>query len=809
VLSAAFSPDGTRIVTTGGTSTYGEVTVWDARTGAELLGLNGHTAWVMRSAFSPDGTHLITGSFDGTAKVWDARTGTGRLELGEQRNTVSGLSFSPDGTRLATACGDRTAKVWDARNGSVLFELKEVKGTVRTVSFSPDGTRIITAGGGGGKPGHATVWDVQTRKPELELRGFKEGVLSAAFSPDGAWIATGGAQFGHGQDGYELKMWDARKGQVLYDLTEASQEPVFSPNAPGWKVAFSSAGTRLVTAGGNDRQQRGNAVIVRDVRTGKALVQIKIMALCVAFSPDGKRIVTGGFDLAKVWDAETGTQLFELKGHQGPVQSAAFSPDGKRIVTGSHDKTVKVWDVRTGAILVELKGHTGAVQCVGFSPDGAQIITGGGDPGKPGEAFLWDARAVPTPVELKGHTEHILSVTFSPDSARIATASDDGTVKLWDTRTGTVLHNLMGSKSNLQDLAFSPDGSRLLTSGDGPAAKVWDAQTGKALFDMKGHASAVQCVAFSPDGTRIVTGGYRTDTSDREKSEVTVWDAQTGTALFDLKGHGSGLRGVVFTPDGARIVTRSHDGGRLWDARTGKELVNEPIPTTLEKSHISPDGQLLARVDGNRVQLIPLKLDAEELAYRRARMEPNPGRYRDDYLAARAAKDDFAAGFYLNLIPPAERKALVARADVGDLAPLYSLINKHLGDGGRPDLALPILVEIANVKKAKLGPEDPETLEALDGLGYLHWRLRQFDKAIAVFEEIVKVRQARYARDDLETLNAMDKLGNRHWQMAISTRPSRCWRRSSRFARRNSDGATCRRSMRWGPWARTTRAWAG
>jgi WD40 repeat protein/serine/threonine protein kinase/tetratricopeptide (TPR) repeat protein len=771
VLSAAFSPDGTRIVTTGGTASYGEVTVWDARTGAELLALNGHTSWAMSSAFSPDGTHIITGSFDGTAKVWDARTGTGRLELGEQRGAVSSMAFSPDGKRVATASGDGTAKVWDARTGSFLLELKGAERPLRCVSFSPDGSRIVTAGGGDRKPGHVTIWDAQTGKAVRELKGFKEGVRSAEFSLDGTRIATGGAQEEGASNGriwtsggYELKMWDARSGEVLYDLTESAERGSFT-STKGWILAFSPDGTRFVAFGGNDAKRSGAGVIVRDVRTGKALNEMNIRATCLSFSPDGKRIVTSGFDnMAKVWDAETGSQLLELKGHQAMVTSVAFSLDGRRIVTGSYDKTVKVWDVRTGTILVELKGHTGSVQTVGFSRDGSQIATGGGgETGKSGEAFLWDARTGAIPLELKGHTEHIGSVSFSPDSARIATASQDGTVKLWDRRTGMVLHNLIGSNTNVQDVAFSPDGSRLVTGG--PKPTVWDARAGKALFDLKGQARAVHCVAFSPDGTRIVTGGYSTDMPNREKGEATVWDAKTGTALFDLKGHTSAVRGVAFTPDGTRIVTRSHDGERLWDARTGKELLNQPIPITLEKSHISPDGQLFARVDGNQVELISLKPDDEELAYRRARMAPNYGRYRDGYLEARSAKDDFAAGFYLNLVPPADRKALVARADVDALAPLYALAGRHLAQGGRPDQAVPLLIEIAKVKKAKLGPDDPETLEALEKLADLHWQLGQLDKAIPVLEEIVRVREAKFGGDDLQTLEYMTRLGVLHWRL--------------------------------------------
>src|SRR5262249_8665581 len=99
----------------------------------------------------------------------------------------------------------------------------------------------------------------------------------------------------------------------------------------------------------------------------------------VAFSPDGKRIVSGSFDnTVKVWDADKGTKTFSLKGHSGPVESVAFSPDGKRIVSGSRDGTVKVWDAGTGVEAFSLKGQ-GVVASVAFSPDGKRIVSGSWD----------------------------------------------------------------------------------------------------------------------------------------------------------------------------------------------------------------------------------------------------------------------------------------------------------------------------------------------------------------------------------------------------------------------------------------------
>jgi DNA-binding beta-propeller fold protein YncE len=108
----------------------------------------------------------------------------------------------------------------------------------------------------------------------------------------------------------------------------------------------------------------------------------------VAFSPDGKRIVTGSFDkTAKVWDAVTGKEGFALKGHKNWVNAVAFSPDGQRIVTGSEDNTVKVWNAQGGQELLTLKGHTSVVLSVAFSPDGKRLVTGSYD----NTAKVWDA----------------------------------------------------------------------------------------------------------------------------------------------------------------------------------------------------------------------------------------------------------------------------------------------------------------------------------------------------------------------------------------------------------------------------------
>ena len=106
----------------------------------------------------------------------------------------------------------------------------------------------------------------------------------------------------------------------------------------------------------------------------------------VAYSPDGRRIVSGGGEL-KVWDAESGEEMLTLKGHTSIAYSVAFSPDGRRIVSGSGDQTLRVWDAESGEEMLTLKGHSGTVTSVAFSPDGRRIISGSHDQ----TIKVWDA----------------------------------------------------------------------------------------------------------------------------------------------------------------------------------------------------------------------------------------------------------------------------------------------------------------------------------------------------------------------------------------------------------------------------------
>jgi tetratricopeptide (TPR) repeat protein len=135
----------------------GEVKVWDARTGAELLTLRGHTDWVIAVAYSPDGTRLASASHDQTVKVWDVTSGAELLTLRGHSGALTAVAYSPDGTRLATASSDKTVKVWDATSGAETATLRGHTDAVMAVAYSPDGTRLAAAS----YNGTVKVWDAR------------------------------------------------------------------------------------------------------------------------------------------------------------------------------------------------------------------------------------------------------------------------------------------------------------------------------------------------------------------------------------------------------------------------------------------------------------------------------------------------------------------------------------------------------------------------------------------------------------------------------------------------------------------------
>ncbi len=403
VLSAVYSPDGTRIVTASFDKT---ARIWDARTGVQLTVLAGHGEIVVSAGYSPDGLRIVTASADKTARIWDAQTGAQLAVLSGHGDHVDSAAYSLDGTRIVTASADKTARIWDAQTGAQLAVLSGHGDRVNSAAYSPDGTRIVTASA----DKTARIWDTLTGTPLAVLSGHGGRVTAAAYSPDGTRIVTASWD-------KTARIWDARSGKQLMVLSGHSQGL--------WSASYSADNTRIVTASGDETAR------IWDAQTGAQLAVLSggNFLTSAAYSPDGSRIVTASRDrTARIFDARTGAQLAVLSGHGNFVESAAYSPDGTRIVTASDDKTARIWDARTGAQLAVLSGHGDRVNSAAYSPDGARIVTASSDK----TARIWDARLGKQLAVLGGHNDAVNSAAYSPDGARIVTASLDRTARTWD-----------------------------------------------------------------------------------------------------------------------------------------------------------------------------------------------------------------------------------------------------------------------------------------------------------------------------------------------------------------------------------------
>jgi WD40 repeat protein/serine/threonine protein kinase len=538
-LSVAWSHDGRKLATASSDTT---VKLWDSATGQALVTLTGHTKRVNAAAFSPDGKKLATASDDGTVKFWDAVTGSELMTIQSRAQWVRSLAFSLDGRKVATGLSNAPwVKIWDAATGLELLALNGPVGLVRSVAFSPDGTKLAA----GGNNHIAGLWDANTGQELASFKGHNGEVRAVAWSPDGKRLATGGAD-------RTAKLWDAASGKELATLKGHFGQV--------WSVAFSPAGKQLATCSDDFTAKLWDVTNTQEIMTLDTALQVE----SVAFSPDGSKLATGGRSnaQAKLWDAITGRQLADLKGHASGVFSVAFSPDGKRLATGCSDHTAKLWDADTGQELATLSGHSDEVFAVMFSPDGRRLFTGSLDR----TAKLWDAATGQESITLKGHADLVFAVAFSPDGNRLATGSYDHTAKLWDAATGRELTTLRGHLKPILSLAFSPDGKTLATGSADGTVKLWQVSTGQELATFTGHAGHVNGVTFSPDGTRLATGN--------SEGLVRLWDAATGQELIALRAHTDAVSSVVFSPDGQTLISGSLDHTvRFWRAAAKYDIV--------------------------------------------------------------------------------------------------------------------------------------------------------------------------------------------------------------------------------------------
>lgn len=363
----ACSPDGGRIATLGAEDV---LRIWDVKTGTLVKGtdtpLIGLAPGSSGIAFSPDGKR-VAAALGSTLTLWEVEGGPVFDEPGHLGG-ISALTFSPDGKRLASGGGDSTARIWDLETGKEEMVLSHHRGSVGSISFSPDMSHLATAASTGKPQGSRfRLWDLEADPGPVVLHGMGGQYSECRYTPDGrrvVAIAREVANVLEGETGEKIRS--------VRIPTHGRDQALISPDCFAVAVSPSQA----------SRGERDVQFV--DLASGGVVARLphaeRLPAKCLAFSPDGRILVTSQLENVRFWEVYTGDAMGSTREvEKTPYPAAVFSPDGHTVALRFSPRKVDLYDIDADRIRHTIPLPSGTAWALAFSPDGRYLATGMSD----------------------------------------------------------------------------------------------------------------------------------------------------------------------------------------------------------------------------------------------------------------------------------------------------------------------------------------------------------------------------------------------------------------------------------------------
>ena len=395
-----------------------------------------------------------------------------------------------------------------------------------------------------------------------------------------------------GADGRSVFVSSGNSIRVFDLATGLMQRTIQGPEEQHITALAVSPDGKILASGGY------KGVILWDAESGKQQRPLKVGAVAVLnFSPDGKKLITGGEDQdrsVRVIDVGSGKEELRMLWHRRRVSLVACVPGGKTLVTASGwDNDIRIADLSTGDVIYTIQQKNAYDTVVALSPDGKMLAVADGR-FQQRHLFhglrLVDVATGKERQKLDPGKVRTIALVFSPDGKSLVSSSDKG-FRVWDVASGKLKRDFPGGGFRLH---ITPDSRRLIAVAS--VIRVWDLESGTELHPPEGPLAAADALDLSPDGTTLASSSF----GDREA--ICLWDATTGKQKGLLHGHDSYVRAVQFAPDG-RLVSGGGDSTlRVWDVVAKKEVfqfkLHEPRagekPLQVTTMNVSRDGRILA-----------------------------------------------------------------------------------------------------------------------------------------------------------------------------------------------------------------------